>query len=103
MEKEPWLRWYDLEGEAAEEAGVEAILWIDDRSWAGAVDELDRMLRTADASRLPVPVVLDMLSETIPFRTQLPSRESFVAAARVRLAALLGQERAEHLMKNRVQ
>jgi len=95
-----WAAWYDKEGDAAEEAGVSAICWIDDHS-PDEVQVIDGMLFQIDASRLPTPVLLDILSETWPLRWRLRFRGAFVEKAIILLGTRVGTERALLLTKNR--
>lgn len=95
-----WAAWYDKEGDAAEEAGMSALGWVDERS-PDAFREIDGMLLQVEVDRLPTPVLIDILNATWCLRDQLQFRGPFVAKVIPIFGARLGDERAAALMKNR--
>lgn len=90
----PWDAWY---GDAKE--GVGCILWIDKRL-PHRLEEIDRMLGSVDAGRLPVVIILDILNTTQSLRTR-PARAAFVQRATEALLSKVGATRTARLLRNR--
>jgi hypothetical protein len=98
--KAEWSAWYDKEGDEAEEAGISALGWIDDRS-PDRVREIDGMLVQIDVDRLPVPVLLDLMSSTYCLRNELKYRAKFIEKGVIFLGTKVGPERAHLLTRSR--
>jgi len=92
-----WEAWYDRE---ADDVGVEALLWIDDRS-PDRVTEIESLLTQIDSTRLSVGTALDILNATWCLKEFLPSRPRFVDAVHAIMVERLGIDRADHLIRAR--
>jgi len=65
-----WSRWYDKEGDAANVAGVECILWLDDarergEKKGGDFSPIEDLLLHSDADRFPNAILLDVLKQAL--------------------------------------
>ena len=75
---------------------------LDGKLRLGKTDEVDSILSSIDVSRVLPEVLLGILTVSAHARPEdLPSRPRFVQRAEVRVRALLGDERAERLLRRR--
>ena len=80
------------------DAALDAVLkTFDDLFLAGKFDEANSFLMEIDVNRLSVSLMVGILTATLPAKTQLPSRPTFVATIEAALRQIEPQ-RVERLL-----